>query len=78
MKTLYDRLEPEVIEGLEINKEKYAVCVKGVVNSLTSNKFWPDLTVAEARQVIVFSDYPMNKVTSRTLLWGHNIIKYEE
>ena len=78
MKTLYERLEPEILEGLEYNKKKYSGCVDAIVSELKSHKFWQDLTITQARQIIVFSDFPMIKVTNKTLLWGENIIKDEE
>ena len=78
MNTLYERLEPEILEGLEYNKKKYSGRVDAIVSELKSHKFWQDLTITRARQVILFSDYPMAKVTNRTLLWGENIIKDEE
>ena len=78
MKNLYERLEPNVLEGLENNKDKYESSVNSIVNELKSHNFWQDLTIGEARAVILFSDFPMIKVTNRTLLWGENIIKDEE
>ena len=74
MKNLYERLEPEILEGLEYNKKKYSGNVDIIVSELKSHKFWQDLTINRARQIIVFSDYPMAKVTNMTLLWGENII----
>ena len=78
MKSLYERLEPEILEGLEYNRKKYNCNVDIIVSELKSHKFWQDLTITQARQIIVFSDYPMAKVTNRTLLWGDNIIKDED
>ena len=78
MKTLYERLEPSVLEGLEHNEERYPETVSIIVNELKSHKFWPDLTIGRVRQIILFSDFPMVKVTRTTLLWGENIIKDEE
>jgi len=78
MNTLYERLEPEILEGLEYNKKKYSGRVDAIVSELKSHKFWQDLTISQARSVILFSDYPMVKVTNMTLLWGENIIKDEK
>ena len=78
MKTLYERLEPSVLEGLKHNEERYPETISIIVNELKSHNFWQDLTIGEARAVILFSDFPMIKVTRTTLLWGENIIKDEE
>ena len=78
MKTLYDRLEPTVLEGLEHNEECYPETISIIVNELKSHNFWQDLTIGEARAVILFSDFPFAKIDSNTLRFGTNIIKDEE
>jgi len=78
MKTLYERLEPNILEGLEYNKKQHEFVVDGVISNLKSHKFWQDLTISQARSVILFSDYPMIKVTNMTLLWGEHTTKDEK
>ena len=60
MKTLYDRLKPELKEALELQAEKYPSTFEGVKNSLINNHYWSQLKVQEAMDLcsllnIVFS-----------------------
>ena len=43
MKTLYERLEPEVLDGLEYNSKMYHGMTDKIVSELSSHNFWSDL-----------------------------------
>tara|TARA_R100000664_G_C2732395_1_gene122669 strand:+ start:640 stop:870 length:231 start_codon:yes stop_codon:yes gene_type:complete len=75
MKTLYERLEPEVLEGLEYNSKMYYGMTDKIVSELSSHKVWSDLKVGTIQAVITFSDIPFAKVTANTFRFGENIIK---
>ena len=75
MKTLYERLEPEILEGLEYNSKKYHGMTDKIVSELSSRKFWSDMRVGDIQAVITFSDIPFAKVTANTFRFGENIIK---
>ena len=77
MKTLYERLEPEVLEGLEYNSKMYHGVTDKIVNELSSRKFWSELKVGTIQAVITFSDMPFANVTANTFRFGENIIKDE-
>ena len=74
-KTLYERLEPEVLEGLEYNSKMYHGMTDKIVSELSSHKFWSDLKVGTIQAVITFGDIPFAKVTANTFRFGENIIK---
>ena len=77
MKTLYERLEPEVIEGLEWNSKRFRPSTDKIVSELSSHRFWGNLKVSTIQDVITFSDLPFGKVTANTFRFGENIIKDE-
>ena len=52
MKTLYERLEPEVIEGLEWNSKRFHGATDKIVSELSSHKFWSDLKVGTIQAVL--------------------------
>ena len=54
MKTLYERLEPEVLDGLEYNSKMYHGMTDKIVSELSSHKFWSDLKVGTIQAVITF------------------------
>ena len=78
MKTLYDRLEPSVLEGLKANKENYEHSVGVIEDALKANRSWLNLKVLDVHHILMFSDFPFAKIDSNTLRFGTNIIKDEE
>jgi hypothetical protein len=78
MNTLYDRLSPEVLKGLDNNKKVYKSGTKSAILSLQSNYCWLNLTVGQVHSIIMFSDLPYLKVTDQTFKFGENIIEDED
>tara|TARA_B110000211_G_scaffold75088_1_gene87761 strand:- start:284 stop:523 length:240 start_codon:yes stop_codon:yes gene_type:complete len=79
MNTLYDRLEPEILKGLDDNKKTYAAGVGNTVAFLKDHYSWLSLTVGQVHSLIMFSDIHIwGKVTDQTFKFGENIIKDEK
>jgi hypothetical protein len=78
MKSLYDRLEDNIKEGLANNDNAYPAGTQGVRNSLKANHSWLNLTIGEVHSIIMFSDIPVAKIEDWTFKFGKNIIKDEE
>ena len=78
MSTLYDRLEPEILRGLDNNKNTYKAGTRSVIQALRGNNSWLNLTVGQVHSLIMFSDVPYAKVTDQMFKFGENIIKDED
>ena len=78
MNTLYDRLEPEILKGLDDNKKTYAAGVGNAIAALKDNYSWLSLTIGQVHSLIMFSDVPYGKITAQMFKFGENIIKDEK
>tara|TARA_R110001583_G_scaffold4810_1_gene27253 strand:- start:82 stop:318 length:237 start_codon:yes stop_codon:yes gene_type:complete len=78
MNTLYDRLEPEILKGLDNNKDTYTAGTKAIIEALKDNYSWLNLTVGQVHSIIMFSDIPLAKIEDWTFKFGKNIIKDEK
>ena len=78
MNTLYDRLEPEILKGLDDNKKTYASGTRAIVVALKDNYSWLSLTIGQVHSLIMFSDIPYGKITAQMFKFGENIIKDEK
>jgi hypothetical protein len=56
MKTLYDRLQPELLINLNSNEPQYADSVARVTKLLIDNKYYSDLTIGEVESITTFCD----------------------
>ena len=75
MENLWQRLEPAVKNKVLENKEKYPYLVEDVKHELKKHKFWTDLPISTARQVVNFSHDTIFDVSMSDFVWGEKFIK---
>ena len=76
--TLYDRLKPEYKDSLSKNLEKYPTVVKNVVEVLKQNYFWNDLTIAQTKDLISFTDTPLGSLKFEDWAFGDQFLIKEK
>jgi len=74
MKTLYERLKPEVKQQLELNYLKYETSVGRVYESLKNTKWYSDLTIDQVSSIYIFSNIDLIKVSVWDFKYGDNIL----
>lgn len=74
MKTLYERLKPEVKQELELNYPRYETSVKRIYESLKNNIWYSDLTVDQISSIYTFSGIDLIKVSVWDFKYGDNIL----
>ena len=79
MKTLYDRLKPELKVKLKEEAVNYPSLVQGITNVLKDNYLWSHLSIGQARDLIYFTDYSYANLSSYDWSYGEKfIIKCED
>ena len=73
MKTLYDRLHPELVINLNSNKPEYADSVARVTKLLIDNKFYSDLTIGEVESISTFCEVNMSYVSMFMYRFGEQL-----
>ena len=56
MKTLLDKLRPEIIEALEENRGKYDFSITDLYEELNDMYIYRQLTVGQIREIILYAD----------------------
>ncbi len=56
MKTLLDKLRPEIIEALEENRGKYDFSITDLYEELNDMYIYRQLTVGQIRDIILYAD----------------------
>lgn len=74
MKTLYERLKPEVKQQLELNYLKYEKSVGRIYESLKNTKWYSDLTIDQVSSIYIFSNIDLIKVSVWDFKYGDNIL----
>ena len=52
MKTLFEKLKPEVVELLMLEEQYYPATIKRLTEQLKSKHFFTELTVGDASQIV--------------------------
>ena len=73
MKTLYDRLQPELLINLNSNEPQYADSVARVTKLLIDNKYYSDLTISEVESITTFCEVNMSYVSMFMYRFGEHL-----
>ena len=73
MKTLYQKLKPELLVNLNSNEPRYADSVARVTKLLIDNKFYSDLTVGEVESIMTFCEVEMSYVSVFMYRFGEQL-----
>jgi len=78
MRTLYNSLKPEYREKLDINEETYPTIVQGVKRALLGNELWSRLTINQVRDIVSFTDTPLQSVSYEDWAFGTKFLIHED
>jgi hypothetical protein len=73
LKTIYDKLKPELKTKLQTNARKYS-SAKRLKYALMSETSWYDLTISQLSDISVYCDVPTYDLSAQDMMYGNNII----
>ena len=74
MTNLYKLLKPQYKKVLNSNCRKYD-SAKRVKFTLMSKSMWSELTIMEAKSILLWTDISTSQVTAHDIIYGDNILK---
>ena len=78
MKTLLERLKPEIKLRLESNIPEYTSTIDNMFNVLASRTFYQDLTMGEISTLYTFGDITLLRTSVWDLKYGDNLFTTEK
>jgi hypothetical protein len=73
MKTLYDKLKPEIKAKLEANYVEYKVSIDYIFNKLQTKDRYSELTIDDVRTLNTFSNSELYQTTQMDLMYGDHL-----
>ena len=73
LKTIYDKLKPELKTKLQTNARKYS-SAKRLKYALMSETSWYDLTISQLSDISVYCDIKTYNLSAQDMMYGNNII----
>ena len=74
MKNLYDKLQPEILQSIQVDLKKYPHTTMSLIDTLKSINFWSDLKVQDVNTIINHSHYNLMSLSHMDLLWGDKFL----
>ena len=72
--TIYERLKPEVKEALLSNMVEYENTITDIIEKLSNETFYSNLTISDISSLYTFSDIELIKVSAWDFKYGDNIL----
>ena len=72
--TIYQRLKPEVKGALLSNMAKYEGTITSIIEKLSNETFYSNLTINDISSLYTFSDIELLRVTAWDFKYGDNIL----
>ena len=78
MKNIYDRLKPKIRKSIQDDLQKYPTSTRLLIDKLTKNSFWQDLSVSDVQKVVLWSHYSLIEISQTDLLYGDRFLVNED
>ena len=74
MKTIYDRLNPEILASINADEQEYPYTTKALKEKLKNSISWDELTISDIRSVVIHSHIKIIDIQQEDLLWGDKFL----
>ena len=78
MKTIYDRLKPDILASINKDKQEYPYTTKALKEKLKKTISWDELTIGDIRSVVIHSHIKIIDIQQEDLLWGDKFLVNEK
>ena len=70
MKTIYNRLKPEILVSINKDEQEFPYTTKALIKTLKATKYWDDLTISDIRAVVIHSHISIIDIQQEDIPWG--------
>jgi len=74
MKTLYDKLKPEIRNSIQEDLKKYPTTTMAMIDGLKAASFWSDLRVHEVTKIVTHHHTNLLTISHMDLLYGDSFL----
>jgi hypothetical protein len=78
MKTIYDRLKPDILASINNDEQEYPYTTKALKEKLKNTISWDELTIGDIRSVVIHSHISIVNISEVDLMWGDKFLVNEK
>ena len=77
MKTIYDKLNPDILASINKDEQEYPYTTKALKEKLKKTISWDELTIGDIRSVVIHSHIRIVDIQQEDILWGDKFLTNE-
>ena len=77
MKTIYDRLKPDILASINADEQQFPYTTKALKKKLKNSICWDELSVSDVRSIVIHSHISIVDISHEDLLWGDKFLTNE-
>ena len=77
MKTVYDRLTPDILASINSDEQRYPYTTKALKIKLKSSDDWSQLSVGDVQSIVTHSHINLVDINHMDLMWGDKFLTNE-
>ena len=74
MKTIYDRLNPEILASINKDEQKYPYTTRALKKKLKSSDDWSQLSIGDIQAIITHSHDKFVELNYIDFMWGDKFL----
>jgi len=74
MKTIYEKLNPDILASINADEQKYPYATKALKTKLKSEKFWTSLQIDTIQMIITHSHESFLTLSYQDIMWGDKFL----
>ncbi len=78
MKTIYDRLKPEILASINKDYQHYPYTTKALKQKLKNSICWDELSISDIKSIVIHSHYKIIEVDQLDFMWGDKFLIKDE
>ena len=77
MKTIYDRLNPDILASINADEQQFPYTTKALKQKLQNSIGWEQLSIGDIRTVIIHSHVKITEIDVMDFMWGDKFLTNE-
>ena len=74
MKTIYDRLKPDILASINADEQQFPYTTKALKKKLKNSTCWDELSVSDVRSIVIHSHVKIVNIEAIDFIWGDKFL----
>ena len=74
MKSIYDRLNPDILASINTDKQQFPYTTRALKEKLKNSISWEQLSISDVRSVVIHSHIKIIDIDVMDFMWGDKFL----